>query len=114
MENNKLPRTFELRVYTLPSQKALDFYKDEIYPRHLKSFPIFGIEPHGFWTSPNESGNHKLYVLASYPGDQNPEEVARKYMASKEFFDDIQGFDPQTITSVDTTYLQSTASSPLK
>jgi hypothetical protein len=37
------PRRFELRIYTLPSKDALDFYKDEVYPRHLKSFPLFGV-----------------------------------------------------------------------
>ena len=26
------------------------FTSGEIYPRHLKSFPLFGIEAHGFWT----------------------------------------------------------------
>ena len=43
-------RTFELRVYTLRTQEALDFYGRVVYPRHLNSFPLFGIEAHGFWT----------------------------------------------------------------
>ena len=34
-------RTFELRVYTLRTKEALDFYREEIYPRHLNSFPLF-------------------------------------------------------------------------
>jgi len=37
-------RTFELRVYTLRSREALDYYVNKIYPRHLGSFPLFGIE----------------------------------------------------------------------
>jgi hypothetical protein len=41
-------RTFELRVYTLRTKEALDFYMETIYPRHLNSFPLFGIEAHGF------------------------------------------------------------------
>ena len=44
-------RTFELRVYTLPTKEALDFYLEEIDPRHLSSFPLFGIEGQGFWTA---------------------------------------------------------------
>jgi len=24
---------------------------EKIYPRHLNSFPLFGIEAHGFWTA---------------------------------------------------------------
>jgi uncharacterized membrane protein len=38
-------RTFELRVYKLRTKEALDFYMEQIYPRHLSSFPLFGIEP---------------------------------------------------------------------
>ena len=43
-------RTFELRVYTLRTKEALDFYREVVYPHHLNSFPLFGIEVHGFWT----------------------------------------------------------------
>ena len=38
-------RTFELRVYKLRTKEALDFYREKIYPRHLNSFPLFGIGP---------------------------------------------------------------------
>ena len=38
-------RTFELRVYKLRTKEALDFYMEQIYPSHLSSFPLFGIEP---------------------------------------------------------------------
>jgi hypothetical protein len=38
-------RTFELRVYKLRTKEVLDFYMEQIYPRHLSSFPLFGIEP---------------------------------------------------------------------
>ena len=107
----KEPRKFELRIYTLPSKDALDFYKDEVYPRHLKSFPLFGIEAHGFWTPLSEVG-HKLYALVSYPNNQDPSEVVLKYMNSKEFADDIRDFDPKTIVSVETTLLRPTDSSP--
>ena len=49
-------RTFELRVYTLRNKRALDSYVNEIYPRHLDSFPLFGIEAHGFWTAREDVG----------------------------------------------------------
>lgn len=113
MKKIEEPKKFELRIYTLSSKEALDFYKDEIYPRHLNSFPLFGIEAHGFWTAPREAG-HRLYALVSYPDDQNPSEIARKYMQSKEFADDIRDFDPKTIVSVESIYLQPTDSSPLR
>ena len=112
VKQNQEPRRFELRIYTLPSKDALDFYKDEVYPRHLKSLPLFGVEVHGFWTPPSEVG-HQLYVLASYPHNQDPSEVATEYRNSKEFADAISGFDPKTIVSVETTLLRPTNSSPL-
>lgn len=98
---------------TLPSKQALDFYKNEINPRHLRSFPLFGLEPHGFWT-PSSEISHKLYVLVSYPKDVEPSEVVRKYMKSCEFADDNRGFDPKTIVSVETTFLRPTDSSPIR
>lgn len=113
MNKDKEPRKFELRIYTLPSKQALDFYKNEINPRHLRSFPLFGLEPHGFWT-PSSEISHKLYVLVSYPKDVEPSEVVRKYMKSCEFADDIRGFDPKTIVSVETTFLRPTDSSPIR
>lgn len=112
MKKSKEPRKFELRIYTLPSKDALDFYKDEVYPRHLKSFPRFGIEAHGFWTPLSEV--NQLYALVSYPNNQDPSELTHKYMHSKEFADDIGSFDPKTIVSVEITYLQPTDSSPLR
>ena len=82
-------RTFELRVYKLRSKEALDFYMNEVYPRHLTSFPLFGIEGHGFWTA-KEDAEPRLFVLASYAAGDEPGEVAQRYMQSKEFADDIR------------------------
>jgi hypothetical protein len=63
-------RTFELRVYTLRTKEKLDFYREQIYPRHLSSFPLFGIEAHGFWTA-REDAALRFFVLASYaPGEE--------------------------------------------
>ncbi|MDQ2840648.1 MAG: NIPSNAP family protein [Acidobacteriota bacterium] len=95
-------RTFELRVYTLRTKEALDFYMEKIYPRHLNSFPLFG-----FWTA-KENVEPRLFVLASYAAGEDPGEVARRYMQSTEFADDIRNFN------VPTTILIPSTSSPLK
>jgi hypothetical protein len=79
-------RTFELRVYKLRTKEALDFYMEKIYPRHLNSFPLFGIEAHGFWTA-KEDVEPRLFVLASYAASEDPGEVVRPYMQSTEFAD---------------------------
>ena len=72
-------RTFELRVYKLRTKEALDFYMEKIYPRHLNSFPLFGIEAHGFWTA-KEDVEPRLFVLVSYAAGEEPGEVARRYI----------------------------------
>jgi len=58
-------RTFELRVYTLPTKEALDFYRRVVYPRHLNSFPLFGIQAHGFWIAKADT-QPRLFALVSY------------------------------------------------
>ncbi len=68
-------RTFELRVDMLCTKEALDFYMEEIYPRHLGSFPPFGIEAHGFWTA-KEDVEPRRFVLASYAAGKDPGEAA--------------------------------------
>ena len=106
-------RTFELRVYKLRTKEALDFYGEQIYPRHLGSFPLFGIEAHGFWTA-KEDVEPRLFVLASYAAGEQPGEVARRYMQSKEFAADIRGFEVSDIVVVESTILIPLTSSPLK
>ncbi len=106
-------RTFELRVYKLRTKEALHFYMNQIYPLHLDSFPLFGIEAHGFWTA-KEDAEPRLFVLASYAEGDEPGEVARRYMQSKEFAEDIRNFDVSDIVGVESTILISSASSPLK
>jgi len=106
-------RTFELRVYTLRSKEALDFYREQIYPRHLSSFPLFGIEAHGFWTA-KEDVEPRFFVLASYAAGEEPGEVVRRYMQSTEFAEDIRNFDVSDIVGVESTILIPSTSSPLK
>src|SRR6202167_70264 len=106
-------RTVELRVYTLRTKEALDFYREMIYPRHLNSFTLFGIEAHGFWTA-QEDVEPRLFVLASYAAGEDPGEVARRYMQSTEFAEEIRDFNISDIVGVDSTILIPSTSSPLK
>ena len=106
-------RTFELRVYTLRTKEALVFYMGTIYPRHLNSFPLFGIQAHGFWTA-KEDVEPRLFVLASYAAGEDPGDVARRYMQSPEFANDIGDFNVSDIDRVESTILIPSTSSPLK
>jgi hypothetical protein len=106
-------RTFELRVYTLRTKEVLEFYGETIYPRHLHSFPLFGVEAHGFWTAKADVAP-RLIVLVSYAEGDDPGEVTQRYMQSTEFADDVRDFDVADIVGVETTVLIPSASSPLK
>jgi hypothetical protein len=105
-------RTFELRVYTLRSIEALDFHRAVIYPRHLSSFPRFGIEAHGFWTATADVES-RLFVLASYAAGEDLGDVAQRYMQSIEFAEDIRDFDVSGIVALESTILKPSTSSAL-
>lgn len=106
-------RTFELRTYTLRTPEALKAYSETIYPRHLRSFPRFGVAAHGFWT---ELAGHdpRLFVLLSYAPGLDPAEVAQRYLQSADLADDVEGFDVANIVHVDSTILAPTEASPLR
>ena len=100
-------------MYKLRTKEARDFYMEQIYSRHLSSFPLFGIEAHGFWIAQDDV-EPRLFVLASYAAGEEPGEVARRYMQSTEFAEDIRNFDVSDIVGVESTFLIPSTSSPLK
>lgn len=104
-------RTFELRVYTLRAA-VFQFYKNTVYPRHLHSFPAFGVEAHGFWTAKDDPAP-RFFALISYADGDDPAVVEKHYMASAEFYDDISDFDMADILDVQTTFLSPSPGSPL-
>jgi hypothetical protein len=112
MQQEMTMRTFELRVYTLRTKEALDFYMNQVYPRHLGSFPRFGIEAHGIWTAKEDVGR-RAFVLVSYAAGEDPIEVVRRYMQSAEFAEEITGWDVSDTVSVESTILIPTTSSRL-
>jgi hypothetical protein len=97
-------RTFELRQYTLRGKEALDIYMNQVYPRHLDSFPLFGIEPHGVWTV-KDSVEPQVFVLVSYPQGEDPGGVVRRYMGSPEFAEETKNWDRSNIVAVQSTIL---------
>ena len=106
-------RTFELRQYTLRDKEALDIYVNRVYPRHLHSFSLFGIEPHGIWTV-NDSAESQAFVLVSHLQGEDPGEVVRWYMSSPEFAEETSDWDRSNIVTVQSTILTPSTSSPLK
>lgn len=106
-------RTFELRVYSLRTKEALEFYIGTVYPRHLLNFPLFGVEAHGIWTAKADAVP-RAFVLVSYAEGDKPGEVTQRYLQSPELADDTRDFDVADIVGVEATILVPTASSPLK
>lgn len=97
-------RTYELRVYTLRTAKALAFYVDQVHPRHLHNFHLFGVQSHGVWTVKDDVA-HRAFVLLSYADDADPKEVAQRYLQSPEAARDARGFDVADILGVESTIL---------
>jgi len=106
-------RTFEMRVYTLRTSAALEFYTAKVYPRHLDNFHQFGVEAHGLWTKKNDDA-HRVFVLLSYAQGDDPNEVAQRYIQSPEAAKDARGFDVADILNVESTILLPSTSSPLR
>ena len=106
-------RTYEMRVYSLRTKEALDFYASTVYLRHLNNFGLFGIQARGLWTQ-KEDVEHRIFVLVSYAEGDDPGEVAQRYIQSPEAANDARGFDVADILGVKSTVLVPSASSPLK
>jgi hypothetical protein len=67
-----------MRVYSLRTKEALDFYASTVYPRHLDNFGLFGVEAHGLWTQKDDVAN-RIFVLVSYAEGDDPGEVSILY-----------------------------------
>ena len=106
-------RTYEMRVYTLRTKEAFDYYASTVYPRHLNNFGLFGVEAHGLWTKKDDVA-HRMFVLVSYAEGDDPVEVSQRYIQSPEAVNDARGFDVADILGVESTILVPSASSPLK
>jgi hypothetical protein len=104
-------RIYQMRVYTLASDEALEIYRTVHYPRHLTTFASYGVGVHGLWTAAD--GSPVLHALISYAEGEDPEQVTGKVMSSAEFEADMEGFDRSAIVGVSTVLLNPSAGSPL-
>jgi NIPSNAP len=103
---------FQLRIYTLRSPAALQRYATVHWARHLATFETFGVTTHGVWTE-QKGGANRLVALIRYPQDADPEELARRCMASPEFAADMAGFNADEIVDVQSVPLDPTSFSPI-
>jgi hypothetical protein len=95
-----------------PKRRSISTWRRFI-PVISTAFRCSGLRPTGFWTA-KEDVEPRLFVLASYAAGEEPGEVARRYMQSTEFADDIRNFNVSDIVGVESTILIPSTSSPLK
>ncbi|RDH79221.1 NIPSNAP domain-containing protein [Mycolicibacterium moriokaense] len=103
---------FALRIYTLRSAQALQWYAETHWARHQSTFTTFGVTTHGVWTE-RSGGANRLVALIQYPPSADPEQLTRHIMASAEFAADMAGFDAEEIVDVASVLLDPTSFSPI-
>ena len=104
---------YQLRKYTLKDRESLDFFRNVVYPRHFVSFAKFGMAIHGLWTAPDPN-DLTLYVLFSFPEQDNPAAVLAELVKSDEFQADLVGWDSSNILDYIDTVMAPSAASPLR
>jgi hypothetical protein len=104
---------YQLRTYTLKDRESLDLYRNVIYPRHFVSFAKFGMAIHGLWTAPDPK-DLNLYVLFSFPEQDDPAAVLAEYVKSEEFKADLVGWDISKILDYTDTFMTPSTASPLR
>jgi hypothetical protein len=104
---------YQLRTYTLKDRESLDFYRNVVYPRHFVSFAKFGMAIHGIWTAANPL-DLTLYVLFSFPEQDDPDMVMAEYVKSEDFKADLVGWDSSNILDYTDAFMTPSAASPLR
>jgi hypothetical protein len=104
---------YQLRKYALKDRESLDFYRNVVYPRHFVSFAKFGMAIHGLWTAPDPL-DLTLYVLFSFPEQDDPATVLAEYVKSDDFKTDLVGWDSSNILDYTDAFMTPSAASPLR
>lgn len=104
---------FQLRIYTLRTDEALERYSTIHWARHVGSLAGFGVTTHGIWTEHGQGAN-RLVALVSFEQDADPAAVTNEYMASPEFKADMDGFDRRDVVAVTTMLLDATGSTSIR
>jgi hypothetical protein len=104
---------YQLRKYTLQDRESLDFFRSVVYPRHFVSFAKFGMAIHGLWTAPDPN-DLTLYVLFSFPEQDDPAAVLAEFVKSEEFRADVVDWDGSKILDYTDTFMTPSTASPLR
>jgi hypothetical protein len=97
----------QLRIYTLTDKNTAEHYFTEHWTKHIGSLPKFGVKVKGFWIGNTPEIENQVIALVSFPDGANIEEMTERYMKSRDFADDMAGFDISKITNVETKIMKS-------
>ncbi|GLB46276.1 hypothetical protein WR164_02550 [Philodulcilactobacillus myokoensis] len=89
---------YQLRIYTIKNKKYAEEYMQKHWKKHLISLPKFNIHVHNVFIENNKEENTRIFALVS--SNDNLHELNQKYMHSKEFLDDMKGFNMDAILNV--------------
>ncbi len=91
----------QLRIYTLTDKKTAEIYFKQHWTKHLESLPKFGVQVKGVWIGKTSESENQVIAIISFSDDAHIEEIDERYMKSKEFAEDMKGFDKSKITNVE-------------
>ncbi len=97
----------QLRIYTLTDKNTAEKYVTEHWTKHIESLPKFGVQVKGVWIGKTSESENQVIAIISFSDDANIKEIDERYMKSKEFADDMAGFDKSKITNVESKVMSS-------
>lgn len=87
----------QVRIYTLKDRQSAEIYFHRHWPRHMVSLPAFGIYVNHVYLGKE----CQVIATVTYQERAEIEALNQKYMTSKEFMSDMDGFDMSSILRVD-------------
>ncbi|MBS1204747.1 MAG: hypothetical protein H6R25_1646 [Proteobacteria bacterium] len=90
----------QLRIYTLRNKESATKYFRDCWPKHMVSLPKFGIFVNNVYIGGDEQENQVIAVV-TFPDDCDINSLNQNYMRSKEFSNDMSGFNMSDIINVE-------------
>ena len=89
----------QLRVYTVADRKSAEQYFTVHWARHIVSLAGYGINTEKVYMEDGTEGPTRVVAICTCDG--NVAESEDKYMASADFWADMEGFDMSKLIAMD-------------
>ena len=97
--NGDLSGLTSLNSYTVADRKSAEQYFAVHWERHKVSLAKFGINTEKVYMEDGTEGHTRVVAICTYDGDVAESE--EKYMASPDFWADMEGFDMSKLVAMD-------------